>query len=94
MNGNWKKYRMDIYDTNIVVSSSDDGTDYDTIKEISNLRDRSNTSSEHHILLMRVSQPLLMDNLRIVKLTDSGSEQAQIYCQSILIPVKLLLILD
>ena len=65
---------MDIYDTNIVVSSSDDGTDYDTIKEISNLRDRSNTSSEHHILLMRVSQPLLMDNLRIVKLTDSGSE--------------------
>ena len=74
MNGNWKKYRLDIYGTNLVVSSSDDGTDYDTVKEISNLRDRSNTSGEHHILLMSVRQRLLMDNLRIVKLTNSGSE--------------------
>ena len=31
MNRNWKKYRIDIYDTNIVMSFSDDGTDYDTI---------------------------------------------------------------
>ena len=70
--GTWQRYRVDWFDTNIVVSFSEDGATWNQVAYIDSARNRSDTLSERHQILLQVREPLAIDNISVTTLNISG----------------------
>ena len=69
-NGTFKRYRVDLYGTNLMVSVSEDGSTYSEVEGLTqaNMGARASTYS----LLLRARDSLQLDNLEISTLDSSG----------------------
>ena len=77
-NGNWGRYRIDFYGNSIRVSYSTDGTTFHEIDGLSVDDFRyENAGSDDYTLLLRVREPVSIDNLTVTSLDASGEVSGQ-----------------
>ncbi len=72
-NGSWARYRVDFYGTNVVVSYSQDGTNFTEAMSVTDFRSRVGNIDDLTFLI-RCSNPVVLDNLQVTTLTDQGSK--------------------
>ncbi|MBW1691951.1 MAG: hypothetical protein JRJ70_14625 [Deltaproteobacteria bacterium] len=70
-NGNWARYRVDFYGTNLVVSYSEDGIDFDPVMSVYDFKNRVG-NTDNLTFLIRASNPVVVDNLQVTTLTQEG----------------------
>ena len=70
-NGNWARYRIDFYGTNLVVSCSEDGTTFTEAKSVDDFKTRVGNTDDL-TLLIRAVNPVVVDNLQVTTLTAEG----------------------
>ena len=70
--GTWQRYRVDWFGNKIVVSFSEDGEVWNQVAYIDSARNRSDTLSEGHQILLQVREPLAIDNISVTTLNISG----------------------
>ncbi|MEE9398928.1 MAG: hypothetical protein V3V23_01515 [Dehalococcoidales bacterium] len=70
-NGSWARYRIDFYGTNLVVSYWD-GTTFIAAKSVTDFKTRVDNTDDLTFLI-RASNPVIVDNLQVTKLTAAGA---------------------
>lgn len=76
-NGQWKRYRIDIYNSKLRVSVSEDGITYTDVSMF-NKDDLAPRSGSDYHLLMRVNSAMIMDDLKVQTLTAEDTVGADL----------------
>jgi len=71
-NGSWTRYRVDFYGTNLVVSYSQDGTEFTVAMSVTDFKTRVGNTDDLTFLI-RCSNPVVLDNLQVTTLDEQGS---------------------
>jgi len=71
-NGNWARYRVAFYGTNLVVSYSEDGTTFTEAVSVSDFKTRADNTDDLTFLI-RASNPAVVDNLQVSSLNADGT---------------------